>query len=62
MREKLSAPHAKRQPEQPENRDRNHIHFSRAQAHTHNQSDRDGHRDCENAPRALRERLNDDQR
>ena len=60
--EKLSAPHPKRQPEQSENRNGHDIHFSRAQADSHDQCDRYRHCNGENAPRALRERLDDDQR
>ena len=62
MREKLSAPNAKCQPEQSKNSDRNHAHFSRAQTDSHDQRHRDGRRDGENAPWTLCKGLDDDQR
>ena len=58
MAEELSAPHSKCQSEQSKNCNDEHAYFSRAQCNAHNQRQRNGHSDCENAPRTLRKRLN----
>ena len=62
MVEELSAPHSKCQSEQSKNCNDEHAYFSRAQCNAHNQRQRNGHSDCENAPRTLRKRLNHYQR
>src|SRR5262245_30326427 len=62
MREKLSAPYAKRQAEKSEDCDPQHAHFTRAQSNSHDQGDRDRSRNRENAPWTLCQSLHDDQR
>ena len=62
MPEELSAPNAKRQAQQSENRNRRHADLFSAQTDSHDQRHGYGRRDGENAPGALCERLNYDER
>jgi hypothetical protein len=62
MREELSAPHAKCQTKQTEDCNRHHAYFSRAQSNSHDQRNRNGRRNGEDAPRTLCESLYDDER
>ena len=62
MRQKLSAPDAEGQSEQSENRDRHHAHSSAPQSDAHDQGHRNRHRDGENAPRAVGQRLHHHER
>ena len=62
VREELSAPHAECQAQQPENGNRDDAYFPRAQPDSHNQRQRNGHRNRKDAPGTLRQRLNHDQR
>ena len=60
VREKLAAPHAKRETKQAKDRDRHHAHFAGAQSNAHDQCDRNRHRDGENAPGTFCESLHYD--
>ena len=62
MREKLSAPHAKCQTEQSKNCNCDDAYLSCAQCNAHDQRQGNCHRDGENAPGTLRQRLNNHQR
>src|SRR5260370_19753615 len=62
MREELPAPHAKRQTEQTEDRDRRHAHLPRAQSDSHDQRDWNRRRYGEDAPGTFREGLHDNER